>query len=234
MQKKDGPEVEETNRLFSANKRIYSYYGDNFYSNLQNSKTLDEAIKIINARYKGSVDLIRANSGKIAKMGKYEQKRLKDTVKSFEKYRKLAVAYFDNKEDKSSGGEGLVLTGRTVSRFYEDAKFLDADKETPYWSTAIEMAARGFEAYLVDKLAEKGRKNDYLSGHADNTEYQGKYFPYPTERDRVKINKAFDELFAVIRSENAIRKAIDILDNFIEKSAEPRFIIKDGRFLIRK
>ena len=86
---------------------------------------------------------------------------------------------------------------------------------------------RSFEAYLCDKLKEKGQKNDYLSGHANNAEYNGEFYPYPTEKDRIKINKAFDELFEVIRNENAIRKAIDILD-------KPMFIIKNGRFLIRK
>ena len=139
----------------------------------------------------------------------------------------MAAAYFGSKNGNTEGGEVTVKTGRVVSRFYEDAKKLDEGKQKPYWSTPLEMAARSFEAYLVDKLKEKGQRNDYLSGSANNDVYSGEWYPYPTERDRVKINKAFDELFEVIRNENAIRKAIDILD-------KPMFIIKNGRFLIRK
>lgn len=223
-------DVEEGKKLFETNRSYYSYYGG-FFGDLSKCTNLNDAIKVINDKYKSTVDLISANSGKLAKLGKYEQKRIKETVRNYEKYRSAAVAYFDTKENKSEGGEGVVLTGRIVSRFYEDAKKMDGGKKNPYWSTTIEMAARSFEAYLVDKLKEKGRKNDYLSGHANNDEYSGEWYPYPTERDRVKINKAFDELFEVIRNENAIRKAIKILDGdvFI-----PQVITNGKRFLIRR
>lgn len=201
-------DVEEGKLLFEKNKNYYSYYGG-FFGDLSKCTNLNDAIKVINAKYKNSVDLIRAKSGELDKLGKYERKRLKDTVNNYEKYRRAAVAYFDDKADKSEGGEGTVLTGRIVSRFFEDAKALDGDSSKRYWSTPLEMAARAFEAYLCDKLKAMGRKNDYLSGHANNEEYKGMFYPYPTERDRAKINTAFDELFNVIRSENAIRKAMD-------------------------
>ena len=223
-------DVETAKNFFE--KQVKSYSGsywdrDGFYEKLANAKNLDEAISAINDKFRNTVMLIRENRDKVGKLGKYEQKRMKDTVKTYEKYRVMAAAYFDPKEAKADGGEVTVKTGRIVSRFYEDAKQMDAGKKNPYWSTPLEMAARSFEAYLCDKLKEKGQKNDYLSGHANNAEYGGEWYPYPTERDRVKINQAFDELFEVIRNENAIRKAIDILD-------KPMFIIKNGRFLIRK
>lgn len=223
-------DVEKAKDFFENKIKFYSGYYDHdgFYTKLANAKTLDEAISAINDKFKTTVDLIRNNRDKVGKLGKYEQKRMKDTVKNYEKYRVMAAAYFDPKEAKSDGGEVTVKTGRIVSRFYEDAKQMDAGKKNPYWSTPLEMAARSFEAYLCDKLKEKGQRNDYLSGHANNTEYGGEWYPYPTEKDRVKINKAFDELFEVIRSENAIRKALNILDG------KPWFIVKNGRFLIRK
>lgn len=231
-------DVETAKKFFEKDlpfQAAYYSYGNDFYKKLANAKTLDDAISVINERYKDTINLIHNNSEKISRMGKYEQKRMKDTVKNYEKYRTMAVAYFDSKTDKSNGGEVSVKTGRIVSRFYEDSKKLDTDRSKKYWSKPIEMAARAFEAYLVDKLKEKGRKNDYLSGHADNTVYLGEWFPYPTEKDRVKINKAFDELFEVIRNENAIRKSLDILKNREEvKKSLPLFFIKDGRFYIRK
>ena len=226
----DKEDVDTAKNFFE--KQIPNYRGlywdrDGFYQKLSDAKNLDEAITAINDKFRTTVMMIRENRDKVGKLGKYEQKRMKDTVKTYEKYRVMAAAYFDSKDDKTDGGEVTVKTGRTVSRFYEDAKKLDEGKQKSYWSTPLEMAARAFEAYLVDKLKEKGQRNDYLSGHASNDVYDGAWYPYPTERDRVKINKAFDELFEVIRNENAIRKAIDILD-------KPDFIIKGGRFLIRK
>jgi len=231
-------DVETAKKFFEKDlpfQAAYYSYGNDFYKKLANAKTLDDAISVINERYKDTINLIHNNSEKISRMGKYEQKRMKDTVKNYEKYRTMAVAYFDTKADKSNGGEVSVKTGRIVSRFYEDSKKLDIGRSKKYWSEPVEMAARAFEAYLVDKLKEKGQKNDYLSGHADNTVYLGEWFPYPTEKDRVKINKAFDELFEVIRNENAIRKSLDILKNREEiKKSLPLFFIKNGRFYIRK
>lgn len=226
----DKEDVDTAKNFFE--KQLPNYRGsywdrDGFYQKLSDAKNLDEAITAINDKFRTTVMMIRENRDKVGKLGKYEQKRMKDTVKTYEKYRVMAAAYFDSKADKTDGGEVTVKTGRTVSRFYEDAKKLDEGKQKSYWSTPLEMAARAFEAYLVDKLKEKGQRNDYLSGHASNDVYDGAWSPYPTERDRVKINKAFDELFEVIRNENAIRKAIEILD-------KPDFIIKNGRFLIRK
>lgn len=225
----DTKDIETAKDFFENKIKFYSgYYDrDGFYTKLANAKNLDEAISAINERYKSTVDLIRNNPDKVGKLAKYEQKRMKNTVKNYEKYRVMAAAYFGSKNGNTEGGEVTVKTGRVVSRFYEDAKKLDEGKQKPYWSTPLEMAARSFEAYLVDKLKEKGQRNDYLSGSANNDVYSGEWYPYPTERDRVKINKAFDELFEVIRNENAIRKAINILD-------KPMFIIKNGRFLIRK
>ncbi|MBO7692521.1 MAG: hypothetical protein J6T10_07820, partial [Methanobrevibacter sp.] len=223
-------DVEQAKNFFENQVTRYtgSYYDrDGFYKKLSEAKTLDEAISAINEKFKSTVMLIRENRDKVGKLGKYEQKRMKEIVKTYEKYRVMAAAYFDPEGAKADGGEVTVKTGRTVSRFYEDAKKLDEGKQKSYWSTPLEMAARAFEAYLVDKLKERGQRNDYLSGSASNDVYAGAWYPYPTERDRIKINKAFDELFEVIRNENAIRKAIDILD-------KPKFIIKGGRFLIKK
>lgn len=222
----DAADVETAKNFFENRLPAYRSY-DGFYQKLSEAKTLDQAIEVINDKFQSTVMLIRNNRDKVGKLGKYEQKRMKETVKNYEKYRVMAAAYFDPKEAKADGGEVTVKTGRTVSRFYEDAKKLDEGKQKSYWSTPLEMAARAFEAYLVDKLKERGQRNDYLSGSASNDVYAGAWYPYPTERDRVKINKAFDELFEVIRNENAIRKALDILD-------KPKFIIKGGRFLIRK
>ena len=133
------------------------------------------------------------------------EKLTQEKIKSLE----FAAIKFADKEK----GETEYLTGRVVSRYYQDAKKLG----NGYWDTPHEMAARAFQCWLNDKLKEQGRKNTYLVGMVDNDKYGGVFYPYPTERDRIKINKAFDELFEIIKSENAIRKALQF-----EESAHPR------------
>ena len=172
----DTPEtmvVEYKKSDYEAGKRLfeyasmYTYYGG-FKGQLVQCKTLDEATKLINDKFRASVDLIQQD-GLLEKknVSEYDKKRARKTIKDYNDYLKLATAYFEGKEE----GVAVVKTGKTVSRFYEDAKKLDnpdpGSNRKPYWSTKHEMAARAFEAYLCDKLREAGRKNDYLSGHAD-------------------------------------------------------------------
>lgn len=58
--------------------------------------------------------------------------------------------------------------------------------------------ARAFACYLSDKLEEKGDRNDYLNGTCDtfvSMDKNGKWiFAYPKGKERLRINKAFDEL----------------------------------------
>jgi hypothetical protein len=63
-----------------------------------------------------------------------------------------------------------------------------------YWAENHEMAARAFACYLHDKLAEKGIKNDYLTGHAFFDE-----MTYPSKEERQEINKAFDEVIEYMK-----------------------------------
>ena len=67
-----------------------------------------------------------------------------------------------------------------------------------YWASDCELFARAFACYLSDKLKEKGDRNDYLNGTCDtfiSMDKNGKWiFAYPKEKERLRINKAFDEL----------------------------------------
>lgn len=67
-----------------------------------------------------------------------------------------------------------------------------------YWASDCELFARAFACYLSDKLEEKGDRNDYLNGTCDtfvSMDKNGKWiFAYPKEKERLRINKAFDEL----------------------------------------
>lgn len=67
-----------------------------------------------------------------------------------------------------------------------------------YWASDCELFARAFACYLSDKLEEKGDRNDYLNGTCDtfvSMDKNGKWiFAYPKGKERLRINKAFDEL----------------------------------------
>lgn len=84
--------------------------------------------------------------------------------------------------------------------FYNGSKDMDASRSSAYWSTNLEMAARGFEAYVDDKLKEVGAKNDYLVHSVNNAVYVALYDakPYPEGQERLDINMEFDNFFKVI------------------------------------
>lgn len=79
---------------------------------------------------------------------------------------------------------------RIATGFYISAKKMDGEY-TGYWGSNVELFARAFACYIKDKLAEKGMQNDYLCGHCESAGTSGE--------ERVRINEAFDEMFAVLK-----------------------------------
>ena len=65
-------------------------------------------------------------------------------------------------------------------------------KSKPYWSTRLELAARAFEAWVIDELRKLGIRNDYLANIRSPGEWEGRVeldqeypYPYPDELQRV-------------------------------------------------
>ena len=81
----------------------------------------------------------------------------------------------------------------------------DAAKSKPYFSTNLEMSARAFENYVVLKMAEAGERNHYLANfneHAvwvKNSRITQDTYPYPLEAEAPGINKAYQDLFGVLK-----------------------------------
>ncbi|TIV83892.1 MAG: hypothetical protein E5V64_06020 [Mesorhizobium sp.] len=73
---------------------------------------------------------------------------------------------------------------------------LDDARSKPYWNTMIEKAARGFEKYVVDRLAVQKATNDYLANIDENA---GAY-PTDAEMRDQGITAAFDGLFNAIET----------------------------------
>jgi hypothetical protein len=80
---------------------------------------------------------------------------------------------------------------RTIdSRYLSSSKAADG-KKRDYWATKSEMFARALDAYVVDSLAEKESKNQYLAGI--------EAVP-PMGDERKSINRAFDFLIAELKT----------------------------------
>ena len=84
----------------------------------------------------------------------------------------------------------------TGGSFSERSAEFDAARSKPYWNTTIEKAARAFERYMIDRLAEKGVANDYLA----NVDMTGGAYPTTEEMTEQGIRAAFDNLFNAIES----------------------------------
>ena len=120
----------------------------------------------------------------------------------------IAAAHFGKKPD---GGDLMVTAGPRRSRFAIEAERLDSltASSRTYWAQPKEMAARAFQAYVEDRLAGQGRRNDYLSAKADNRWYRLEGLaPFPEGEERERINRAFDDLFAALRRRGTLRKAL--------------------------
>ncbi len=79
---------------------------------------------------------------------------------------------------------------------YIDSRHSKSDKG--YWQSDVELFARAFHNYLLDKLKEQGIRNDYLCGHAQYAPTMDKdnnaHYTYPRGEERERINQAFDKL----------------------------------------
>jgi len=74
-------------------------------------------------------------------------------------------------------------------------------RKEAYWDTNVEMSARAFEVYVIDKLKEQGGKSDYLANIKTQEEWGHKEsYPYPLAEEMTAIKPAFDKLFEVIET----------------------------------
>ncbi|QWV06142.1 hypothetical protein KQ246_06995 [Pseudoalteromonas shioyasakiensis] len=84
---------------------------------------------------------------------------------------------------------------------------LDQRKSKKYWSTNVEMTARSFETFIIDKLNKGKIKNEYLANVVSDEAWSaaeslgfedGNTFPYPLSSEQTPINEAYQALFDTI------------------------------------
>lgn len=90
----------------------------------------------------------------------------------------------------------------TSSGMMERAALLDGGRSKAYWTTKLEMSARAFERYLLDKAQSKGITNDYLVNLRKADEHANpETYAYPTEAElNSGVRQAFDHLFQTLKT----------------------------------
>ena len=102
--------------------------------------------------------------------------------------------------DAQAGDE---KTKKVPTDFAMDAKSLDQGRGTDYWITPHEMAARAFQGYVEDKIAENNGRSPFLNYAPENAGIitpWGVKRPYPAGAERKAINAAFDKLVDAIQT----------------------------------
>ena len=103
-------------------------------------------------------------------------------------------------------GDGFRRLAQSLARtgIAKRAGELDRCRATPYWSQPIEIAARAFEAWIIDSLSRNGQQNDYLANIVPEEVYEaearimmapaGRY-PYPKQSELSHVRAGFEALF---------------------------------------
>lgn len=98
--------------------------------------------------------------------------------------------------------------GKIYTEYYANSRKMGAshEKDGGYWDSNVELTARAFATYVMDKLA---RSSDYLVGHAEcainiTVDADNKLHflkAYPEGEERKAINATFDELMAELKQQ---------------------------------
>lgn len=121
-------------------------------------------------------------------------------------------------------------TRSVPTSFAMDARELDQGRGQDYWTSPHEMAARAFQGYIEDKVAERGGASPFLNFGPENAGIMtpwGVKRPFPHGAERVAINQALDKLVGVIQTREGeggnmalFRRADDGLSSMTPAAAE--------------
>lgn len=120
---------------------------------------------------------------------------------------------------RAANDDAAKQLGKAVQSDYRKACLgLDKTRSDPYYSKRGEMAARAFEAYVADKLAEHGRISPFLVTAVDG-------LAYPQGKERLRINAllgpALHNWAAAMRSHHAQRILLDDTPDASEINTAP-------------
>lgn len=111
------------------------------------------------------------------------------------------------REEIFTGYKGVV-DAINKSGLPKRSQVLDSARSKQYWSTIVEMSARSFEGFIIDKLHETNQVNDYLANFKEMGDWvrdtngnidAEKNYPYPIDTERAAINEAYQQFFNVLQ-----------------------------------
>jgi len=117
-----------------------------------------------------------------------------------------------------------VMDAISGSKLKDRSEVLDKTRSEAYWSTPIEMSARSFENYIIEKLGERNQQNDYLANFKETTEWINdtkgdidalKNYPYPLAEESPIVNEKFQQFFETIKEDESGKL---FKDDAVEKS----------------
>lgn len=94
-------------------------------------------------------------------------------------------------------------------RMKERSQALDKMRSKAYWATDIEMSARAFESYVIERLQDQGASNDYLANIVSEDYWKaqeamgmqdGDSYPYPEAAEIPEVRAAYDHFFQTIET----------------------------------
>jgi len=103
--------------------------------------------------------------------------------------------------------EAFASLSKAISseiKLAERSAELDKLRSKDYWGTVIEMTARSFERYVIDKLASQGFESDYLANIVKESSTEASKeisdYPYPLAVEMDVVNKAYDGVFDILQT----------------------------------
>ena len=105
-----------------------------------------------------------------------------------------------------------VLQGSGMAK---RSRSMDGTSQRKYWADPAELFARGFEAYVKEKAAQQGMRNDFLVNVRTEEEFVSqtglseRVYPYPTKEEMPEIMAAYDDFLSNIK-QKTIEKTVEI------------------------
>jgi len=103
--------------------------------------------------------------------------------------------------DLNGPAAALIARLSDRTRILERSRQLDRVRSSPYFATKIEIAARGFEAFVIERLAAQGAMNDYLANILPHEAFEAVAqmrgqpaggYPYPLVGEREAVRDTFE------------------------------------------
>jgi hypothetical protein len=122
--------------------------------------------------------------------------------------------YSDERDEAGYSALTKIVRSFAGTEYLADAKKVETSY-TGYWTDKKELLARAGAAYIKDKLTEKGIRNDYLVGHAEDH--------CPKGEERKMFDKLFDELILALKENHFFQERQEevVKKMFSEPEDEP-------------